>query len=75
MAKDGKHQSDLDSLKEMLTRAKIEFSEGREVADGNQANPDTHTLFTLDVERGYIGFVTTFKFDEGGSLIDMGAYE
>ncbi len=41
-------------------REKIEFYE-----EGN----------TIEVERGYIGFVTEFSFRDDGSLKNLGAYE
>lgn len=56
--------SDLETLKAMLARANIEFSEETE-----PKGP------VLTVERGYVEFVTVFQFDVNGTLIDMGAYE
>lgn len=56
--------SDLETMKKMLSKASIEFSEETELKGP-----------VLTVERGYVGFVTVFQFDANGTLLDMGAYE
>ena len=53
--------NDRDTLKNMLNRAKIEYTE---YEDGT----------FLTVERGYVDFSTTFEFDANGNLKNMGAY-
>jgi len=58
--------TDLETLKAMLTRAKIPFDEQPWGVNGD---------VTIDVERGYTGFATVFTFNGDGSLKDMGAYE
>jgi hypothetical protein len=70
--------TDLDILKEMLDRAKIEyiFTEEAEFIRGNAEELGQNGANRqLQVERGYAGFVTVFGFDENGMLTGMGAWE
>lgn len=55
--------TDLETLRQMLTRANIRY---KEESFANRVE--------LMVELGYLGFYTIFIFDEG-TLRDMGAYE
>lgn len=57
---------DLEILRNMLERAKIEFAEIEHVHHGG---------IDINVERGYAGFSTNFSFDINRNLVDMGAYE
>lgn len=52
--------TDRERIIEMLTRAKIEYTEKD---------------YELSVERGYVGFASTFTFNEDGSLKNLEAYE
>lgn len=54
-------KTDREVLLDMLKRANIEVQD----LGGTE----------LVVTRGYIGFSTTFTFDDDGNLKDMGAYE
>ncbi len=56
--------SDLETLKQMLARAGIEFEETGD-----------NIVTTVTVERGYSGFCTEFRFNSDGALLNMGAYE
>lgn len=64
---------DINVIKEILTRAKIQFSEGL----------DSDKILTLTVDsgsrdgpnRGYSGFFTEMGFDNNGNLLYMGAWE
>lgn len=56
--------TDLNTLKDMLAHTDIKYEQLN--INGQPA---------LNVERGYIGFVTQFIFTEEGALADMGAYE
>lgn len=60
--------TDLNALKDMLNRAKIEY-----VEEDHKVKEDWITF--VFVEKGYSGFVTQFEFDMHGKLLDMGAYE
>jgi len=61
--------TDLESLKNMLDRAEIEWKEEK-VEDQN-----AEQCTELYVEQGYAGFYTCFEFDKYGKLDDVGAYE
>lgn len=60
--------TDLNSLKDMLERADIEYKM-------NPYKKDEDSADELWIEKGYAGFVTIFSFDEHGKLVDVGAYE
>ena len=60
--------TDLNSLGDMLNRAKIEYTEKEE-----KVKEDWVTFIV--VEEGYSGFFSQFEFDMHGKLLDMGAYE
>lgn len=57
--------SDLDTLKDMLKRAKIDFTE--ETRAGG--------LVDITVYGGYAGFMSVYTFKPDGSLLKVGAYE
>jgi hypothetical protein len=69
--------TDLNTLKEMLVKTGIPFSEatlnaGHDGEDGTHAVP---IKYSVSVEGGFIGFYTKFTFNLSGDLITMGAYE
>lgn len=55
--------TDKETILEMLKRAGFE----RDITHQEDKS--------LCVERGYFGFVTSFEFNDDGSLKDIGAYE
>ena len=61
--------SDLETMKEMLTRSNIEFRIHE--AHGTGPDPRAH----LYVDGGYHGFYTIFDFKKDGSLASVEAYE
>ena len=63
--------TDLDIMKEMLGRAKIEYDQ--EVC---QFKNNDYGTISLLVEAGYIGFVSCITFDSDGALerIEAGEY-
>lgn len=73
--------TDLETIKEMLDRAGIEYEEssGKVWTDPSEEDsekePKDKVIF-LTVERGYIGFLSQFMFlEKTGQLWDLGAYE
>lgn len=60
--------TDLEQLKAMLDRARIEYTVSKEDRAGKPGA-------TLTVARGYDGFETDFYFTADGTLTDMGAFE
>ena len=58
--------TDLETLKVMLDRAKIEYKE--------RLHPQNTGHSEIQVEKGYARFVTIFEFKDG-NLVEMGAYE
>lgn len=64
--------NDMETLKEMLEKAGIEY----EFEGSNHSWPrDDDLCYLLTVYGGYSGFATQFDFDSKGKLIRMGAFE
>lgn len=59
--------TDATILKEMLTRAKIEYKE--------TTNIDPPVQTEVAVYGGYVGFFTVFQFDTDGKLLTVEAFE
>jgi hypothetical protein len=68
--------TDLETMRAMLQRAKIEFTERtrrpNELSE-IQDPPDAVTI--LEIEGGYSGFLSKLSFDGSGALHDVAAYE
>lgn len=70
---------DLETLKDMLTRAQIKFVE-LPAHKENHERPATETEITVtagdsDQNLGYYEFFSVFGFDKDGALIWIGAWE
>jgi hypothetical protein len=68
--------TDLETMKAMLTRAKIEFEETTE-APRIAARPadDEPAKIILQIEDGYPGFYSRVSFSLDGALTDFEAFE
>lgn len=59
--------TDLNTMQDMLKRANIDFK----LEEASEGSGNKYII----VERGYIGFMTYFRFDSAGKLVDMFAGE
>lgn len=73
--------TDIDTIREILTRSGIVFSEHTqeiyspyEVGTLIEVSFDSN-YWKRDVQPGYPGFYTKFTFDSNGALIQIGAWE
>jgi hypothetical protein len=73
--------SDLDVMREMLTRASVPFTENRTAAYDGALTPRERLVIGVDgielklKDLGYMGFYTLLKFSTDGALLGVYSLE
>lgn len=68
--------NDRETLKTMLYKSKIKFhQQGDDVPDDATWYGRITDKNVIIVQGGYVGFFSEFKFDDGGNLVSVEAYE
>lgn len=65
--------TDLETVKSMLSKAKVSFEQKEDKSTGNIHIEVSDHSGPLEV--GYFGFVSVLYFDKQGAFLDIGAWE